>query len=92
MFQRSTLILLIVAAALGSAIYWFEIKQGQERESAERNARLLFPEVSPTAIDELAFETADEFEVRFERVNSCTIKDEQLRYIIELEQGSVGLK
>ncbi len=67
MFQRSTLILLIIAVALGSAIYWFEIKQGQELESTDRNERLLFPELSPTAIDELAFETADGFEVRFER-------------------------
>ncbi len=69
MFQRSTLILLIVAAALGSAIYWFEIKQEQEHESADRMGRLLFPEMRPMAIDELAFETADEYEVRFERVD-----------------------
>lgn len=67
MFQRPTLILLIVAAALGSTIYWFEIKQEQERGSIGRDAHLLFPGTSPTTIDELAFQTADEFEVRFVR-------------------------
>ncbi len=67
MLKRSTVMLLLIAAALGAAIYWFEIKQGIERDGAERKDHLLFPDLSPANIDALAFESADGFDATFAR-------------------------
>jgi hypothetical protein len=64
---RSTLILLLAAAALGAFVWFYEIRGGEEREKAAAEAKRLFPGVEADVVSELAFRTSDGQDVRLER-------------------------
>jgi hypothetical protein len=64
---RSTGILLVIAAALGAFVYFYEIGGEQERLEAEEQAKRLFPDVEEGTIDAIAFDTTDGVAVRLER-------------------------
>jgi Domain of unknown function (DUF4340) len=64
---RNTGILVLVAAALGAFIWFYELGGEEARRQAEEQAKRLFPGVEQTAIDWIALETSDGREARIER-------------------------
>jgi len=57
--KRSTVILLLVAVALGAFVYFYEIKGGKKREEAEESAKQIF-QFKPEDIAQIALNRAGE--------------------------------
>jgi hypothetical protein len=68
---RNTLLLFLVAAALGAFAYFYEIQGESARQSAEDEAKRLFPGIESSAIDSLEFTTSDGTAVRLERAGGA---------------------
>jgi hypothetical protein len=64
---RSTVLLLLAAAALGAFVWFYEIRGGEAREKAAAEAKRLFPGVESDAVSALAFRTSDGQDVRLEK-------------------------
>jgi len=67
---RTTLILVVLAAALFGAVYWGEIRGADERREAEALEKLVFPDVEADAIEALAFDASDGQKVLLTRTDS----------------------
>lgn len=67
MNPRSTLLLLLAAAALGAFVYLYELKGGEERKEAESAAKRLFPDVTTTDVSFVTLRTTDGKLARAER-------------------------
>jgi len=67
MNPRTTVILALVAGALGAFVYFYEIAGQPEREAVEREKRALFPGLEATEIDEIALQTPEGVDVVAER-------------------------
>jgi hypothetical protein len=64
---RSTVVLLLAAAALGAFVWLYEIRGGEARDQAAAEAKRLFPGVEADAVSVLAFRTSDGQDVRLEK-------------------------
>ncbi len=71
MNPRNTGLLLLVAAALGAGVYFYEIRGESARTQAEQEAKRLFPGLESEAIDSIELTTSDASAVRLERVGSA---------------------
>lgn len=71
MNPRTTLILLVVAAALGGLIYLYEIRGGEARRLAEQAEKRLFAEVAEEDVREIVLVTNDDHTARLERVDGA---------------------
>lgn len=60
MQPRTTVVLFLVAAALGAFVYLYEIEGGAGRDREEEASRRLFPEVDASAVGFLLFRTKDD--------------------------------
>jgi hypothetical protein len=67
MNPRSTGILLLLAAALGAFVWFYEIRGGEEREKAEARAKRLFPGVEAEAVSAISLRTSDGQDARLEK-------------------------
>lgn len=67
MNPRSTVLLLLAAAALGAFVYLYEVKGGEERKEAETAAKRLFPDVQATDVQFVELATTDGGKARAER-------------------------
>jgi hypothetical protein len=67
---RTTLILVVLAAALFGAVYWGEIRGADERREAEALEKQVFPDVEADAIEALAFDASDGQKVLLTRTDS----------------------
>ncbi len=67
MNPRNTALLFLVAAALGAAAYFYEIRGESARTRAEDEARRLFPGLESESIDWIEFTTSDGTAVRLEK-------------------------
>jgi hypothetical protein len=67
MNPRTTGVLLLVAAALGAFVYFYEIRGEEGRREAEEREKRLFAGVEAEAIEWLAFTTTDGTALRAER-------------------------
>jgi hypothetical protein len=56
---RNTLLLFLVVAVAGAALWWFEIRGAERREAAELESKRLFPGVTATGIDAIELPTTD---------------------------------
>jgi hypothetical protein len=64
MQPRTTGILFLIALALGTFVYFYEIRGEKGREEAEESSRRIFPQVESEAIEELRLTTAEGVEIR----------------------------
>lgn len=67
MSPRTTAILLVVAAALGSFVWFYELEGAEGRREAEEREKRLFADVESEAIQWIALETEDGQSARAER-------------------------
>jgi hypothetical protein len=67
MNPRTTGILLLIAAALGAFVYFYEIRGEEGRREAEARQKRLFPDVEAEAVEWLALTSSDGQAVRAER-------------------------
>ncbi len=67
MNPRSAALLLVVAAALGAFVYFYEIRGGEQRRDAAAESKRLFPGVEANAVEWIALETKDGRSARIER-------------------------
>ncbi|UCE84637.1 MAG: DUF4340 domain-containing protein, partial [Deltaproteobacteria bacterium] len=67
MNPRTTGILLVIAAALGAFVYFYEIRGEGGRKAAEQAARRLFGDLEASAIDAIELSSEDGRGVRLER-------------------------
>ncbi len=67
MNPRTTGLLLLVAAALGAFVYFYEVRGGEQRKEAEQSAKRLFPGVQGTEVSFLSLTTTDGKTARAER-------------------------
>jgi hypothetical protein len=64
---RTTGVLLLIAAALGAFLYFYEIGGEDARREAEEATRRLFPDLEPEDLTSIAFRTRDGVDARIER-------------------------
>lgn len=69
MNPRTTGILLLVTAALGAFVWFYEIEGGDQRAEAEAAGKRLFPDVEQEMITALELQTTDRASARLERVD-----------------------
>ena len=67
MNPRNTGILLLLTAAVGAFVYFYEIRGEEARTQAEADAKRLFPGIEAEAIDSIELTTSDGVEARIER-------------------------
>jgi hypothetical protein len=68
---RNTALLLLVAAALGAFVYFYEVRGGEKRKEAEAAAKRLFPGITEDAISAVELTTSDGAAARLERVEGA---------------------
>jgi hypothetical protein len=56
---RNTLLLFLLVAVAGAALWWFEIRGAERREAAELESKRLFPGVTATALTTIELPTTD---------------------------------
>lgn len=71
MNPRTTLLLALVAAALGAFVYLYEIRGGEQRKEAEEQAKRLFPGIESEAVEAIELRTSDGVEVRLVRTEGA---------------------
>jgi hypothetical protein len=67
MNPRTTLMLLVVAAALGAFVYFYEIRGGEVRKQAEEDQKRLFHGIEQEEIGSISLRTQDGVAARVER-------------------------
>lgn len=69
MSPRTTAVLLVIALLLGSFVWWYEVKGGEERSRAADAAKRLFPDLDGAAVEWIELRTSDAppVDVRVER-------------------------
>jgi len=94
MNPRSTVVLLVVAAALGAFVWFWEIRGSEERKDAEQTARRLFPDVESGDVSFIALTTSDGAEARAERRDGAWHLVEPLAFpgdAVNLDAMAAGL-
>ena len=66
MNPRTTVVLALVAAALGAFVYFYQVRGGERREAAAERAKRLFPELEAADVRVIEFTTSDKRGVRLE--------------------------
>ena len=67
MNPRTTAILFVLALALGSFVWFYEIEGEEGRQESEARQQRLFPDVEAGAVEWIELRTSDERDVRIER-------------------------
>ena len=80
MNPRTTGILLLVTAALGAFVYFYEIGGEEQRAEAEAAGKRLFPDVEAEAISSILLTTSDGVSARLEHAEASWKLSEPLAF------------